>query len=158
MHPPAGDHGPINTWDRQPFYSDLRGPAGSWNPLFSTISRNVIIATYGSSQGVDNDDGSTWFDLHHNVVYGEGIKQDYGGHDSKYHSNLNLVHKYDGQNCFNTAPFKDAKGPCGDWSPGPAVCSHAHRFENNTCIVLYEDIVSPNAGGCPPDLDQMVRL
>jgi len=103
----SGDHGPMNSWDRQPFFTDLRDPAGSWNPLFTETSRNIIIATYGGSQGFDNDDGSTWEHIHDNVIYGEGLKQDYGGHDSIYENNLNLVHKYDGQNCFNTAPFKD---------------------------------------------------
>ena len=44
------------------------------------------------------------YDIHHNVILGEGLKQDYGGHDSKYHDNLNLVQQYDGQNCINTRP------------------------------------------------------
>ena len=60
------------------------------------------------------------------------------------------MHRYDGQNCINTWPFKSGKGPCGDWSEGDAECSHAHRFENNKCLVLYTDVYSPGAGGCPP--------
>jgi hypothetical protein len=47
---------------------------------------------------------------------------DYGGHDSRYTGNVNIVHKYDGQNCFNTWPF---------------VPGHEHVFANNTCVVLY---------------------
>ena len=108
----------------------------------------MIIANYGGSQGFDNDDGSSWYDIHHNVIYGEGLKQDYGGHDSKYRDNLNIVHHYDGQNCINAWPFKMGQGPCGDWSKGADRCSHAHRFENNKCIVLYTDIYSPGAGRC----------
>ena len=146
----SGDHGPINSWDRQLFWTDVRDGAGKpgWNPAFSDITQNVIIANYGGSQGFDNDDGSSWYNIHHNVIYGEGLKQDYGGHDSKYGNNLNLVHKYDGQNCINTWSFKTGTPPCvGSTEAG---CSHAHHFQNNKCIVLYDSVYSPAAGGCPP--------
>ena len=102
--------------------------------------------------------GCVRYNIHHNVIYGEGLKQDYGGHDSKYHHNLNIVHQYDGQNCINTWPFKTGQGPCGDWSSGKTTCSHAHRFEDNKCVVLYTDVYSPGAGGCPPGLPEMALL
>ena len=72
----SGDHGPINSWDRQLFWTDVRdGPAKpGWNPAYSEVRRNVIIANYGGSQGFDNDDGSSWYDIHHNVILGEGLK------------------------------------------------------------------------------------
>ena len=157
----SGDHGPINSWDRQLFWTDLKdGPSKpGWNPAYSSVWQNVIIANYGGSQGFDNDDGSSWWDIHHNVILGEGLKQDYGGHDSMYHDNLNLVQQYDGQNCINTWPFKRGAGPCGNWSAGKEECSHAHRFERNRCILLYNTTdYSPGAGGCPPDLDSMPLL
>eukprot|EP00051_Salpingoeca_urceolata_P018464 m.259210 g.259210 ORF g.259210 m.259210 type:complete len:190 (-) comp19202_c0_seq9:28-597(-) len=77
----SGDHGPINSWDRQLYWTDVRdGPSKpGWNPAFSHVHGNVIIANYGGSQGFDNDDGSSWYDIHDNVIYGEGLKQDYGG-------------------------------------------------------------------------------
>ena len=68
----------------------------------SNVANNFIIANYGGSQGFDNDDGSSWYHIHDNFVYGEGLKQDYGGHNSVYSDNVNVVHKFDGQNCFNT--------------------------------------------------------
>jgi hypothetical protein len=43
------------------------------------VTGNVIIANYGGSQGFDNDDGSSWYHIEGNVIYGEGLKQDYGG-------------------------------------------------------------------------------
>eukprot|EP00041_Stephanoeca_diplocostata_P027514 m.757752 g.757752 ORF g.757752 m.757752 type:complete len:945 (+) comp23189_c0_seq1:37-2871(+) len=155
----SGDHGPINSWDRQLFWTDVRdGPDHpGWNPAYTDVSKNVIIANYGGSQGFDNDDGSSWNDIHHNVIYGEGLKQDYGGHDSKYQNNLNLVHHYDGQNCINTWPFKLGTPPCGDWSTN-ATCSHAHHFTNNTCVVLYTDVYSPGAGSCDGQSPQMAYL
>ena len=60
------------------FWTDVRdGPEKpGWNPAFTEVERNIIIANYGGSQGFDNDDGSSWYDIHHNVIYGEGLKQD----------------------------------------------------------------------------------
>ena len=48
----SGDHGPINSWDRQLFWTDVRdGPgAPGWNPAYTDVSKNVIIANYGGSQ------------------------------------------------------------------------------------------------------------
>lgn len=153
--------GPINSWDRQLFWTDVRDGAEKpgWNPSYSNITRNVIIANYGGSQGFDNDDGSSWYNITANVIYGEGLKQDYGGHDSIYANNLNIVEQYDGQNCINTWPFKRGKGPCGDWAGADAEdCQHHHHFRDNKCVVLYTDVYSPGAGGCPNDFDSMAFL
>merc|ERR1711988_308792 len=55
----SGDHGPINTWDRMPFMTNLRfGNVSSFSPLPTEVSGNFIFANYGGSQGIDNDDGS----------------------------------------------------------------------------------------------------
>jgi len=97
------------------------------------VHHNFIIANYGGSQGFDNDDGSSWYNIHHNFIYGEGLKQDYGGHDSSYTDNLNVVHHYDGQNCFNTWTF---------------VPGHEHVFKNNTCILLYDSNYADFQGAC----------
>ena len=42
----SGDHGPINSWDRQLFWTDVRdGPEKpGWNPAYTDVSKNVIIA------------------------------------------------------------------------------------------------------------------
>jgi hypothetical protein len=60
--------------------------------------------------------------IHDNFIYGEGLKQDYGGHNSQYFNNTNIVHKYDGQNCFNCWPF---------------LSGHEHNYTDNICTVLY---------------------
>ena len=72
-----------------PFLHDLSGTSGTFTPLPTSIANNFIFANYGSSQGVDNDDGSSFFHTHNNVFYmADGFKMDYGGHDSQFHSNL----------------------------------------------------------------------
>jgi hypothetical protein len=124
----SGDHGPINSWDRQPFLTDVRnGPGGapSYDAALTDISSNFVIANYGASQGVDNDDGSSWYDIHDNFFFdAEGLKQDFGGHDSRYHHNVNYVVKYDGQQCLNSWPF---------------VPGHQHHFHDNKCVVSFDD-------------------
>ena len=167
----SGDHGPMNSWDRQvgacthttlcihlsrcaltaslslpsspppplclftqPFLTDV--PHGADKPTYYTalsdIKQNFIIANYGGSQGFDNDDGSTRYNITSNFIYGEGLKQDYGGHDSLYEGNVNIVHHYDNQQCFNTWPFNPP---------------HQHTFKNNTCVILYTWQVG-SAGAC----------
>ena len=154
----SGDHGPINSWDRQPFLTTLSTPNGhpktkSFDPLPRNISGNFIFANYGASQGVDNDDGSSWFHITGNVFYSaDGFKMDYGGHDSVFEENIILGYPYDGQNCVNVGTF----------APG-----HGHIARGNKCVsgLLGKNIPSgcgdPScAGGTvePKDLELVVTL
>ena len=76
----------------------------------------------GCSQGFDTDDGSSFYRVHDNVMYAaDGMKMDYGGHDSDFYANLVVTNPYDGQNCFDVGSFK----------PG-----HGDGFWNNTCIIM----------------------
>jgi hypothetical protein len=86
----SGDHGPINSWDRQPFLTSLLdGVTPSFNPLLRSISYNLIFANYGASEAIDNDDGSSWYHVFRNVMYwANGFKMDYGGHDSIFEDNI----------------------------------------------------------------------
>ena len=72
----------FGSWDRMPFLTDTAaipdptraGGGGasedgsappnkaSFDPVPSAIRSNLIVANYGGSQGVDNDDGSSWYD------------------------------------------------------------------------------------------------
>ena len=72
----SGDHGPINSWDRQAYLTRIRDRENpSFVPLPREINNNIIFANYGASQGVDNDDGSSWYHIHHNVFYmADGFK------------------------------------------------------------------------------------
>ena len=56
----------------------------------SSLSASIRIAD-GSGYGVDNDDGSAYFDIRDNVFYaGSGLKSDYAGHDKHFHGNLGI--------------------------------------------------------------------
>jgi len=90
----SSDHGPFNSWDRQVFGWE-KSDDGILNliPMYNRIHHNFIIANYGSGMAIDNDDGSSYYDIHDNVFYeGGGMKSDYAGHDKLYHHNLNVGH------------------------------------------------------------------
>ena len=81
-----------------------------------------IIANYGGSQGFDTDDGSSFYQIHDNMMYAaDGMKMDYGGHDSDFFRNFVVTNPYDGQNCFDVGSFK----------PG-----HGDGYYNNTCLIM----------------------
>jgi hypothetical protein len=160
----SGDHGPINSWDRQPFLTQLKDGSNSFDPIPRRITNNVIFANYGASQGVDNDDGSSWYEISNNLFYSaEGFKMDYGGHDSVFEDNLVMSYPYDGQGCFNMGGFLEGHGDtlrrnicivglgnkmdsgCGDPS-----CASS-RPENEESL----EVVGRYGGGC---LDSTVSL
>jgi len=68
----SADHGPINSWDRQPYVTLVFDGTPSARMLPRNISHNMLVGNYGGGNGcVDNDDGSLWFNIHDNfLVYG----------------------------------------------------------------------------------------
>jgi hypothetical protein len=118
-----GDHGLINSWDRQPFLTTLcDGARLSFSPLMRTIAHDFIFANYGASEGVDNDDCSSWYHIHHNVFHdSEGFKMEYGGHDSVFEDNLVVLYPATyGQHCIGFGSF---------------YAGHGHIVRRNRCIV-----------------------
>lgn len=116
----SGDHGPINSWDRQPFLTNMvDGFTPSFVPIRRIISYNLIFANYGANQGIDNDDGSSWYHAHHNVMYwSNGFKMDYGGHDSIFEDNLVIAY-----------PNKQVCVGFGSFFEG-----HGHIVRRNICL------------------------
>lgn len=92
----SSDHGPFNSWDRQPFLTGYaRRGAPSVTMLPRTLERNLLIVErwhHGRQWAIDNDDGSAGYLARRNVLaYGDyGLKSDYGGHDSTHVGNLYL--------------------------------------------------------------------
>jgi hypothetical protein len=76
----SGDHGVINTWSRTPYLTTLRTGRPSLIPSYNNVSHNFFISNYNSFDGIDNDDGSSYYDISSNVFYlNEGLKSDYHG-------------------------------------------------------------------------------
>eukprot|EP00750_Incisomonas_marina_P029589 INCI7199.2.p1 GENE.INCI7199.2~~INCI7199.2.p1 ORF type:complete len:934 (-),score=146.71 INCI7199.2:719-3520(-) len=92
----SGDHGPFNSWDRQPFKTLIKNGNPSMIMQWREISHNFFIDNYSPQEDVDNDDGSCYYLTHNNfLVYGgRGMKNDFGGHDNRHYNN---VYGYVGQ-------------------------------------------------------------
>jgi hypothetical protein len=86
----SGDHGPFNSWDRQPFLTTVRDGTPSMYMAWRNIHHNFFIDNYSPQENVDNDDGSAYYHTHDNfLVYGgQGMKNDFGGHDNHHYNNI----------------------------------------------------------------------
>merc|ERR1712196_63035 len=116
----SGDHGPFNSWDRQPFLTTIRDGTPSMTPAIRNIHHNFFIDNYSPQENVDNDDGSAYYNTHNNfMVYGgNGMKNDFGGHDNYHHDN---IYAYVGQ----AIGFYDA----------PMLDGHEDKFYNNKVVL-----------------------
>jgi len=137
----SGDHGVINTWDRTPYLTTVRTGEPSLIPSYNNVTRNLFISDYNSFDGIDNDDGSSYYDISHNVFYlNEGLKSDYHGHDKRYHHNINIGA---GVCCFQFG-FISGRDACRGGScpnggdvPGPEEfyeAGHTDHCFSNRCI------------------------
>ena len=159
----SGDHGPFNSWDRQPFLTNIRtGSPSMWmqwrgEPTFwgrlhggmhirahvkdlirlfrSTLSpteihHNFFIDNYSPQENVDNDDGSAFYRTHDNfMVYGgQGMKNDFGGHDNHHYNN---IYAYVGQGL----------GVC------PQQTGHEDYFYNNRVVMTGSKVGSFTCSG-----------
>ena len=130
----SGDHGPINSWDRQPFLTTLLdGTIPSFNPIRRSISFNLIFANYGASEAVDNDDGSSWYHIFRNVMYwANGFKMDYGGHDSIFEDNIVIGY-----------PWKSMCVGFGTFYKG-----HGHVVRRNICFAANDNAAVVQLEAC----------
>ena len=94
----SSDHGPINSWDRQPFLTTVRTGQPSTIMAFRHVFGNFLISNYGGSKQIDNDDGSLFWKNYENVmVYGWAQKFKCGGIQSygNYKAFIDLGGKFD---------------------------------------------------------------
>merc|ERR1712203_500976 len=86
----SGDHGPFNSWDRQPYLTTVNDGTPSMQMAWREIHHNFLIDNYSPQEAVDNDDGSAYYHTHHNfMVYGgRTMKSDFGGHDNIHFNNV----------------------------------------------------------------------
>merc|ERR1719188_2001842 len=102
----SGDHGPFNSWDRQPYLTDVLTGEPSLVPAYNEITQNLFFSNYGAGFAVDNDDSSSWYNVTRNVFYqGGGLKCDYDGHD-KYFSENVMVAQGPAAACSHTCAYR----------------------------------------------------
>merc|ERR1712166_1060878 len=68
----------------------VRDGTPSMTPAIRNIHHNFFVDNYSPQENVDNDDGSAYYNTHDNfLVYGgQGMKNDFGGHDNYHHDNI----------------------------------------------------------------------
>lgn len=128
----TSDHGPINTWDRQPFLTDARQPGVSslWQHQ-SFIHHNVLVNNYNSFHPIDHDDGSCFYEDSYNFqIYGG--KKNYLGHSKLDH---NEIYVYP-----DAKPTLDSGVCLVDQAPKKGSSGWNESWINNTCILYSRPI------------------
>lgn len=160
----TGDHGPFNSWDRQPYLTNVNTELSqpSLQPNQSSLTRNFLINNYHSTWPIDHDDGSCYYyDTFNYLVYG-GYKN-YLGHSKIVKYNVYVypdashdlveaassVKKVEG---FFSKPFcANSDGA----STGDLPSGWGEVWSNNTCIIGNPNVYE--FGNCDPDnLNQLV--
>ena len=118
----TSDHGPINTWDRQPYLTEENGQGPSLVPKLNLIHNNFLIVDYGSLYAVDHDDGSAYYLDSYNFNVYSGTKN-YLGH-SKVNDHQLFV--------YADAIESDGRLHCQDDLSEP----YDENWQNNKCILL----------------------
>ena len=126
----------------------IAGTIASYAAVMTSVDHNLIIANYGASQGFDTDDGSSWYDIHHNFFFqSDGWKMDYGGHDSKFTDNV--VYGGNGQNCFNAQSFLPSHGV--EWSRNKCALTHSKTIGESSgckCPGVVPHSAAPGTSSC----------
>ncbi|CAF1254726.1 unnamed protein product [Rotaria sordida] len=136
----TSDHGPINSWDRQPFLTDAvqSGLPSLWQHK-SYIHHNTLFNNYRSVWPIDHDDGSCFYEDSYNFqVYGG--KKNYLGHSKTDHHEI-YVYSDANQGGFGSDSC------LGDYAPSRGSSGWNETWINNTCI-LYNSSIPYNIDRC----------
>ena len=154
----TGDHGPFNSWDRQPYLTNVNMELStpSLQPNQSSLTRNFLINNYHSTWPIDHDDGSCYYyDTYNFLVYG-GYKN-YLGHSKVVKYNFYVYpdashdfQKKDGRKrdvgAFFSKPFcANSDGA----STGDLPSGWGEVWSNNQCIIGNPNVYE--FGSCDPD-------
>jgi len=121
----SSDHGAFNSWDRLPYITTIRdGVTPSTIPAFNNVHKNFIVANYAADGGcLDNDDGSSYYQIHHNFCVFGGHKSDFDGNSKISSFNLHAYPSVYGAKCLGIlAQLLPPKG-------------YAEGYNNNVCIL-----------------------
>lgn len=100
------------------------GHTPSTVPALNDVHHNFIVANYAADGGcLDNDDGSAYYNIHHNFcVYG-GHKSDFDGHSKTSAFNLHVYPNVYGTTCLRIG---------AQVLPPPG---YAESYHSNRCIL-----------------------
>ena len=129
----TSDHGPINSWDRQPFLTDAvqSGVPSLWQHV-SYIHHNTLFNNYRSVWPIDHDDGSCFYEDSYNfLVYGG--KKNYLGHSKTDHHEL-YVYSDANSGAFGSNACID------DTAPTPGSSGWGEVWIDNICILYNSNV------------------
>jgi len=139
----TGDHGPFNSWDRQPYLTKLADGSASLTPAQSYITNNFFICNYHSTWPIDHDDGSCYYtDTYNFLVYG-GYKNHLG--NSKTVTNNLYVYPDAVQGYSDDGKFgKYLYRPFCQNSDGSSITELPSGWDevwtNNTCVITHSAV------------------
>jgi hypothetical protein len=136
----TSDHGPINSWDRQPYLTDAVQPGlpSLWQHD-SYIHHNTLFNNYRSVWPIDHDDGSCFYEDSYNFqIYGG--KKNYLGHSKTDHHEI-YVYADANSGAFGSNACID------DGKPVRNVSGWNETWIQNTCI-LYNSSVPYHIDNC----------
>ncbi len=120
----SGDHGPINSWNRMPFMTNVAYGTPSFDAAYNLVKSNFVFANFGGSQAFDTDDGSAWHKIEGNLFYDAmAYKNDYGGFNVDYINNMNIA--LDG-------------GTANSWGIGPVNRNGPGNLIYGNKIIVYQ--------------------
>jgi hypothetical protein len=141
----TSDHGPINSWGRTPYIINFANgsASGGVKPAVDVIAYNFLAAGGGANSGAaDHDDGSAFYNDHHNLMVYGGHKSNWG-HAKRSEANLMVFPLVYKNTCMRQFPFLPPASPGGRF---------AEAYVGNTCILAaagdtYLDLGSDCAPG-----------
>ena len=131
----SGDHGAFNSWDRLPYITEVRdGATPSTIPAVNDVHNNFIVANYAADGGcLDNDDGSSYYDIHHNFCVFGGHKQNFDGNSKRGFNNVYAYPQVYGPKCVDEETEGETTGTSGPGGLPPA--GYAEAYFNNICVL-----------------------
>jgi hypothetical protein len=136
----TSDHGPINSWDRQPFLSDAVQPGvpSLWQHT-SYIHHNTLVNNYRSVWPLDHDDGSCFYEDSYNfMVYGG--KKNFLGHSKTDHHEIYVYPDL-------SAGSSHVAMCVTDHGVKPGISGWNEVWIQNICV-LYQNSVPYDISGC----------
>jgi hypothetical protein len=127
----TSDHGPINTWDRQPYLTDAVQPGlpSVWQHE-SYIHHNTLFNNYRTVWPIDHDDGSCFYEDSFNFqMYGG--KKNFLGHSKTDHDE---IYVYPGRCLYDHAAMRGSSGWNETWVQNTCILySSAMPYDINPC-------------------------
>jgi len=147
----SSDHGAFNSWDRLPYITTIRDGTPSTVPKVNNVHNNFIVANYAADGGcLDNDDGSAYYDIHHNLCMYGGHKANFDGHSKHSFNNIHVHPQIYGTKCIDEEGQGQTTHTSGPHGLPPA--GYGEAYTDNICILPAAGNPYMNSAGSLSDM------